>query len=388
MKVSRTDRSLLADWWYTVDKVQLAAVLTLLGVGLILSLAASPAVAERKGFEPLHFFERHALHAFVGSVTLLGLSFVRIVDVRRISLLLFVATTALMIAVPILGEENQGAQRWLVLAGFSIQPSELLKPALVVLLARLFADYGEKRSAAAAAAATGLLGLSIALLALQPDIGQAALLTIIWGILIFAAGLPAIWFAGFGLSSVAALTAAYFAFSHVASRIDRFLDPASGDTYQLDLARQSFINGGWLGKGPGEGTIKATLPDAHTDFIFAVIAEEYGIIACLILLALYGFIVVRALAHIWAERDAFVRYAVIGLVLVFAVQALINMGVNVGVLPATGMTLPFISYGGSSSLGTAIGFGMILALTRRRADPSRLKRTVFYASDQPDRLHE
>ncbi len=370
MALARDDRSLLAEWWWTVSRQLLAAVLALLMVGFVLSLAASPAVAVRKGFDAYHFVERHAVFVLIGAAVMLAISMLRPIEVKRVSLVLAGFGAAGLLAVLLVGPEINGAQRWLVFGGQQLQPSEIFKPAFAVMVASLLSQPGVRKLAALALAG-GLLAASVLLLALEPDIGQALLLVIVWMGLFFLSGRPLKWMAG--LLAIAAVLAAvaYLGFGHVASRVDRFLRPASGDTYQMDRARESFVAGGWLGRGPGEGTIKSSLPDAHTDFIFAVVAEEYGVIACLLLVGLFGFIVWRAMAHTWSEPSPFVRLAVSGLVLLLAAQALINMGVNVGLLPAKGMTLPFISYGGSSMLGTSIALGFLLALTRRRVDPGR-----------------
>jgi cell division protein FtsW len=266
-----------------------------------------------------------------------------------------------------IGPVINGSQRWLIFAGQQLQPSELFKPAFAVLAAGLLAQ-ADGRKPVALALSAGLLAVAVLLLALEPDIGQALLLTIVWIGLFFLSGRPLKWMLGILAVAVVLSALTYASFGHVASRVDRFIHPASGDTYQMDRARESFVAGSWLGRGPGEGTIKSTLPDAHTDFILAVVAEEYGVVACLSLLGLYAFIVWRAMAHNWSEPSAFVRLAVSGLAVLVAAQALINMGVNVGLLPAKGMTLPFISYGGSSLIGTSITFGFLLALTRRRPD--------------------
>lgn len=371
MALTRDDRSLLAQWWWTVSRALLSAIALLLTTGFVLSLAASPAVAVRKGLEPFHFVERHAVFALAGAAIVLGLSLLKPVDVRRASLIIAVAALAGLIAVLFVGPEINGAHRWLVVAGQQLQPSEIFKPAFVVLSAWLMAESVRARSSAILAASLVLLGGAVVLLALEPDVGQATLLILVWAGLFFLSGQPLKGMAIILAVGVALALIAYIGFEHVASRVDRFVHPASGDTYQMDRARESFVAGGWLGRGPGEGTIKSTLPDAHTDFIMAVIAEEYGVIACLLLLALYAFIVWRAMAHAWREPSPFVRLAISGLVFLVAAQALINMGVNVGLLPAKGMTLPFISYGGSSLAGTSIAFGFLLALTRRRADQAR-----------------
>jgi cell division protein FtsW len=281
-------------------------------------------------------------------------------------ILLFVAITGLL-AVHFTGREINGARRWLSLAGHSLQPSEFLKPAFVVISAWLLAEARTRPEMPALWFAIALFALVATFLVLQPDVGQTLLLSLVWGALFFVSGQPVVYAAVIVVLGLAALAGAYVTFPHVEARVDRFLDPAPGDNSQVDRALQSFTQGGFFGRGPGEGTIKTSLPDAHTDFIFAVIAEEYGAIACLAIVALFGFIVLRALYRAGREPDLSLKLAIIGLALVFGLQALINMGVNVGLLPAKGMTLPYLSAGGSSTLAISITLGMLLALTRRRA---------------------
>jgi len=222
--------------------------------------------------------------------------------------------------------------------------------------------------------AVALYAIFAVLLILQPDFGQTLLVTLVWGALFYMAGINLVWIGALGAAGIGGIVSAYLLAPHVASRIDRFLDPASGDTYQADRSLDSFLHGGWFGRGPGEGTVKNILPDSHTDFIFAVTAEEYGLIACLILLTVFAFIVLRGLSKASQEPDGFIRHAVAGLIMLFGLQALINMAVNVGLLPAKGMTLPFISYGGSSLLAMALTMGFARGLTRKRPMAGRLKR--------------
>ena len=374
MRLTRADRSLLADWWFTVDRPLLGVCLTLLGAGCILSLAASPAVAVKKGLAPFHFAERHFFFASLGLVVMLAVSALSPRQVRRLALAILLVSLALMLWIPIFGPEIKGARRWVFLAGYSIQPSEVGKPALVVLLAWLFAEAAKRRDVPALPLAA-ILGLAFStLLVIQPDVGQTLLMATVWGALLLLSGQPLRWAAlllplggvGFG--------AAYVAFEHVRRRVARFIDPASGDNYQIERAIQSFTEGGLMGRGLGEGTVKSVLPDAHTDFIFAVIGEEYGVLACLGLIVLYGGLFHRAFARAWREPDPFVRLAVIGLALLIVLQALINIGVNVGLLPAKGMTLPFISAGGTSTLAMCLSAGMLLALMRRRPDLSQVRK--------------
>jgi cell division protein FtsW len=273
---------------------------------------------------------------------------------------------ALVVATLFIGAEVKGARRWIVLAGITIQPSEFLKPSFVILIAWLFAESARKSDVPATTFSLLLLLGVVGGLVLQPDFGQTMLIGLVWGALFFMAGMRLIWVVGLGGTALLGLVGAYATIPHVARRIKRFLDPASGDTFQVDTAVESFLRGGWFGRGPGEGTVKRILPDSHADFVFAVAAEEFGIVLCLVLVALFAFVVLRALAKAMRNDDPFVRFATAGLAVLFGAQSAINMAVNLALIPAKGMTLPFISYGGSSMISLAYGMGMLLALTRER----------------------
>ncbi|MCB1520948.1 MAG: cell division protein FtsW [Hyphomicrobiaceae bacterium] len=373
MRVSRTDQSRLAQWWFTVDHALVAAILMLVGIGLVLSLAASPAVALKKGLPAFYFVERHVVFSLAAVVVMLLVSLLDTTGVRRLALALFVISFAGLVAVQLTGHEINGARRWLSIAGHSLQPSEFAKPSFAVLTAWLFAEAQGRRDMPALSLAIAIGLAFAALLVVQPDVGQTLLVGLVWGAQFFLSGQPVIAAAALAALGAAGLGAAYFVFPHVASRVDRFLVPNVGDNSQVERAIRSFTEGGFFGRGPGEGTIKTSLPDAHTDFIFAVVAEEYGVIACLALLAVFAFITVRAFARGAREPELATRLAVQGLALLFGLQALINMAVNVGLLPAKGMTLPFISAGGSSMFAISISLGMLLALSRRRPHQRRLE---------------
>jgi cell division protein FtsW len=364
--VSRTERSTFGKWWWTVDKMMLAALAALMLAGVVLSLAASPPVATRIGLDPFHFVSRHILFLLPAVAVLIGTSFLSQHHIRRLSLIVFLVSLALVAATILFGAEIKGARRWIVILGVNIQPSEFLKPAFVVLAAWLFGESARRPEMPANTMALALLAMVVPLLVLQPDFGQTMLIALIWCALFFMAGMRIIWV--FGLAGIAAagLIGAYFTASHVARRIDRFLDPSAGDSFNITIALESFSRGGWFGQGPGEGTVKRILPEAHADFVFAVAAEEFGVILCLALLALVSFIVLRALAKAMHNDDPFARFAAAGLAMLFGMQAAINMAVNLHLIPAKGMTFPFVSYGGSSMISIAYGMGMLLALTRER----------------------
>lgn len=365
--VSRVDRGPVANWWWTVDRYFLAACLALMGLGILLSFAASPAVAERLGLDNFYFVERQAFFMLPAIGIMIGVSFLSPRQIRRFALGLFLISLVMLVSVLLIGVEVKGARRWISLLGVSIQPSEFMKPAFVVICAWLFAEQQRRSDIPGNFLAMVLFGIVASLLVLQPDFGQTMLVAGTWGAMFFMAGLPWIWIvllAGFG--AVGAL-GAYFLMPHVAGRIDRFLT-GEGDTFQVDTGREAILRGGWLGQGPGEGTVKKIIPDSHTDFIFSVAAEEYGIILCLLITLLFAFIVIRGLSIALSERDEFSRLAVSGIVVLFGFQSIINMAVNLHLMPAKGMTLPFISYGGSSLIAVAITMGILLALTRRRPE--------------------
>jgi cell division protein FtsW len=364
--ISREQRTPLSEWWWTVDRLLLAAIVALMLAGVILSLAASPPVATRIGLDPFHFFNRHVLLLLPSIVVLIGVSFLSPRQIRRAALIVFALSVVLILATLLVGPEVKGSRRWITLVGINIQASESAKPAFVVLAAWLFAESARKPDMPATSFALGLLLTLVALLVLQPDFGQTMLVLMVWGALFFIAGMRMIWVAGLAGAAGAGLFGAYLLVPHVAFRIKRFMNPGTGDTFQVDTAMEAFSNGGWFGLGPGEGIAKRSLPDSHTDFVFAVAAEEFGIILCLTLLALFAFVVIRALLRAYATEDLFSRFAASGLAILFGVQAAINMSVNLQLIPAKGMTLPFISYGGSSIISLAYSVGMLLALTRLR----------------------
>jgi cell division protein FtsW len=364
--VSRAERSLLGDWWWTVDRALLAALAALALAGLVFLMAGGPPVAERLGLSTFHFVNRQVAFLVPTAAILLVVSFMSLRHIRRLALLVYLVGMALIGLAFQFGPEIKGAHRWVMLGGMGVQPSEFVKPAFVIVAAWAFSEGARRRDMPGALLAILLLPLTIVPLILQPDFGQTMLVTIVWCGLFFVAGLHWFWVMGLGGAGLIGIVAAYEFLPHVRARIERFLDKSSGDTFQVDTAMDAFSKGGWLGRGPGEGTVKRILPDAHTDFIFAVTAEEFGVIVCIGLVALFAFIVLRGLTLAYRNEDTFCRLAVTGLVLMFGLQAAINMMVNVQLMPAKGMTLPFISYGGSSLFSLALGMGFLIALTRRR----------------------
>ena len=363
---ARTDRGRIATWWWTVDKPLLGIVIALMFSGLVLSLASSPPVAERLGLGSFHFVLRHGFFLLIAMAVLVGTSMMSPRMIRRGALVVFCAGVVLMALTLVIGMEIKGARRWLDLGVFALQPSEFVKPAFAVLAAWLFAQADTRPDMPAKGLAFVLVALVAGLLVLQPDFGQTMLIVLVWAAVFFAAGMSWRWISALSTAGIGGLAAAYMLVPHVRGRIDRFLYPDNHDTYQTDTAIEAFLRGGWLGRGPGEGTVKQVLPDSHTDFVFAVAAEEFGVLVCLVIVALFGVIVLRSLSRALRTGDAFTRLAVVGLAALFGLQSVINMSVNLSLVPAKGMTLPLISYGGSSLVSMAYALGMVLALTRRR----------------------
>jgi cell division protein FtsW len=365
--VSRAERSPFADWWWTVDRWLLTGLGALMVLGIVLTMAGSPAVAERLGLQAFHFVNRQVLFLGACTLVLISISFLPPRYVRRMALLLYIGGMALVVMTLLYGVEVKGSKRWI----FGVQPSEFVKPAFVILAAWAFSEGARRRDVPGTIIAMLLLPTTVIPLVMQPDIGQTMLISIAWAALFFMAGLHWLWVIGIGGAGVTGILFAYKFVPHVRSRIDKFLDPGAGgtsasDTFQVDTAMESFISGGWLGKGPGEGTMKRVLPDSHTDFIFAVTGEEFGVIFCMFIVLIFAIVVLRGLIVASKNDDPFCRFAAAGLVVLFGVQSAINMAVNLHLMPAKGMTLPFISYGGSSMISLGIGMGFLIAVTRRR----------------------
>jgi cell division protein FtsW len=370
--VSRAQRTPFGEWWWTVDRLTIGAIGALMLIGVVLSLAASPPVAGRLGLDPFFFVNRHILYLFPATAIMIGVSFLSPRQIRRLSVFVFAVSLIMVASTPYLGVEIKGAKRWLVILGLNIQPSEFLKPAFVIIVAWLFGESAKRPDMPANAMSLALLLAVVSLLVIQPDFGQTMLIVLVWSALFFMAGMRVIWVFGIAGAAAFGLLTAYFTVPHVARRIQRFLDPASGDTFNIDIATESFMRGGWFGQGPGEGTVKRLLPESHTDFVFAVAAEEFGVALCLALVTLFAFIVIRALIRAMRNEDPFARFAAAGLTMLFATQSAINMAVNLHLIPAKGMTLPFISYGGSSMISLAYAMGMLLALTREQPRASMM----------------
>ncbi|WP_208434040.1 FtsW/RodA/SpoVE family cell cycle protein [Bartonella taylorii] len=363
--VTRADRDPIANWWWTIDRSIFAACLILMGIGIMLSFAASPTIAKKIGIADSFYFVRwHIIFSIPAFFTMVTVSFFSLRNIRRVCALLLIVTLVLMVATLFFGPELKGARRWIPVFGFSIQASEFMKPAFVVMSAWFFSEHIRGRGILGYTLAIALYAFCCILLVLQPDIGQTLLISATWGGLFFVAGVPLTVIFLFIILGIVGIFLAYFFLHHVRERINGFLT-GEGDTFQVDVGREAILNGGWFGQGPGEGTVKRIIPDSHTDFVFSVAAEEYGIILCLLIMMLFGFIVMRSLYIALNTRDSFIRLGITGIAMMIGFQSAINMAVNLHLIPPKGMTLPFISYGGSSMVAIALSMGILLSLTRR-----------------------
>ena len=363
---SRTDESILGRWWWSIDRWMITAIITIIACGAILALAASPAVAKHHNLDTFFFARRHFILIPVSVIIMFVASLLDRKGVRQLAVICFCSSVLLLIFTLLTGAEIKGAVRWINLAGFSIQPSEFVKPSFTIISAWMFSAWRLKEGFPGYLVSVGLYLVVVTMLLMQPDVGMTILISVVWGVQFFLAGLPMILVLVIGLIFIAGGFAAYFNFVHVQSRIDRFFDPAGNEAFQVARSLEAFRNGGIFGRGPGEGHVKEVLPDAHADFIFAVAGEEFGLIMTLFLTSLFLFIVLRGFIKAFKETDLFVQLAVVGLLVQFALQAMINMASTLNLMPTKGMTLPLISYGGSSMLASAIGLGLVLALTRER----------------------
>lgn len=365
---SRERKTPIAEWWWTIDKELLAGLVLLLMVGMVLSFAASPPVAERLGLGPWHFIIRHGLFTIPALGVLVATSFLSQRTARISAIAVLAASIILLWLTLRFGVEVKGAKRWISAFGQTIQPSEFVKPAYAVIGAWLFAESMKHKGMPARSLATLIMLVIVAGLLLQPDIGQTALVLATWAALLFLSGIS--WFVILGLSivGVGMLFGAYMFFPHFASRIDTFINPEDGNTYQVDKALNSLLEGGWFGRGPGESIAKKFIPDAHADYVFSAAAGEFGILFCLCLVALIAFIVIRALLGAQRQTSLFSRLAASTLAIQFGLQSGINLAVNLNLIPPKGMTLPFVSYGGTSMIAIAFGMGLMLALTRKKPE--------------------
>ena len=367
MAIARTDQSAMGRWWWTVDRWTVLALVVLCGFGALMAMAASPAVAQRIGADSFHFVHHQLALLPVTMVIMFAVSLQTPRSIRRTAAITLAISLVLLALTFVIGTEVKGARRWIGMGALSIQPSEFVKPAFAVICAWLLAEQKNPSSRIPGnAIVAGLFLVIVAMLIKQPDLGQTIVISAIVFAEAFLAGLPVILVAVAALFGAGGLAAAYFLLPHVHSRIDRFLDPSGGGGYQVTRSLEAFSNGGLWGRGPGEGTVKNYLPDAHADFVFAVAGEEFGLVVCLVIVLLFGFVVLRGFARLMQEQNLYVVLAGAGLLVQFGLQAVLNMASTLHLIPTKGMTLPFLSYGGSSLLALGLGMGMVLGLTRRR----------------------
>jgi len=363
----RSDRSPIGVWWWTVDRWMLGVVALLIAIGVVISFSASPAAAARMNIgDPFHFAVRQCVFAAGAAVILIATSMLDVRGVRRASFFIWIVAIAVMVALPFIGHNAKGATRWLEFGGFTFQPSEYMKPALIILVAWMFAEGQKGQGVPGVSIAFVLYAVSVALLLIQPDVGQTVLITVAFGAAFWMAGVPMSWVMLLGATAIAGLSSTYFLFPHVQSRVDRFFSPEKADTHQVDAAAVAQAAGGLFGRGPGEGVMKRHVPDLHTDFAASVGAEEFGLVFLLLIISLFAFVVIRGLQRAMKLNDPFEQVAAAGLFVLVGQQAIINLAVNLNMMPTKGMTLPFISYGGSSMLAMGLTLGLALALTRRR----------------------
>lgn len=367
---SRKDTSIIGRWWWTVDRWSLAAITIIIVLGILLSFAASPAVADRLNLGGFFFVKRHIFMIVPAVLVMFFISLLTPRNLRRVAVLMYLGAIGLLVLTLLNGAEVKGARRWISIGSFSLQASEFMKPAFAVVAAWMLSEKLKVARFPGLSVSFVLLLIPVTLLLLQPDLGMTIVMTSTWIGQLFIAGIPLFWIGCSAAIGVVGMLGAYCFLPHVARRVDQFLDPASGDPkhdlYQVHQSLEAFKNGGLLGKGPGEGVVKKHIPDVHADFVFAVAGEEFGLLLCLFLVGLFAFVVVRTFLRVINDQSLFVILATSGIILQFGMQAVINMASTLHIIPTKGMTMPFISYGGSSMVALGIGMGMVLALTRKR----------------------
>lgn len=367
---SRKDTSVIGRWWWTVDRWSLAAVMIIIVLGILLSFAASPPVADRLNLGGFFFVKRHIFMIIPTIAIMFAVSLLTPRCLRRMAVLMYLGGVGLLIVTLMSGAEVKGARRWISMGSFSIQASEFMKPAFAVVAAWMLSEKLKIARFPGVSISFLLLLIPVTLLLMQPDLGMTIVMVSTWVGQLFIAGIPLFWMGCTVVVGLFGMVGAYFFLPHVARRVDQFLDPSSGDPkhdlYQVTQSLEAFKNGGLLGRGPGEGIVKKHIPDAHADFVFAVAGEEFGLLVCLFLVGLFAFIVARTFIRVINDQSLFVILATSGVILQFGLQAVINMASTLHIIPTKGMTMPFVSYGGSSMVALGIGIGMVLSLTRKR----------------------
>ena len=376
------NRGVLNNWWRTVDRVSIIVILAIASFSIIAVTTASPAIGARIGLEPLYFMKRQIIYVLLGLSMVFFFSLMSDKLIKRLAILGFVVCVLALAVVPIFGVTVKGAKRWISLFGISIQPSEFIKPLFAILTAWLFSVRSEDETFPAFKVSAIAYFIIVALLLMQPDFGLVMTLSIIWASQLFISGLSFVWFFACLIFGCVALYFGYVFFPHVARRIDSFLHPEGFENYQINKSIQAFKNGGFSGTGPGEGLVKQQLPDSHTDFIFAVIGEEMGFIFCVLLIVLFAVLILRGLYIVAKSHNTFTTLAVSGILTQIALQSIFNMGVTLQLFPTKGMTLPLVSYGGSSVISVCMALGIMLALTKRKYNvielPTRKVRMEVY----------
>lgn len=368
---SRKDASLLSRWWWTIDRWALIALLIIIAIGGVMSFAASPAVALRLKLDTFFFVKRHLMMVPPALAIMIGVSLLVPLQIRRLAVVVYLFGLVLLILTLMYGMEVKGARRWLVILGTSLQTSEIIKPAFAVLSAWMLSEKFKDFHFPGVTISLFLLIILMTLLLLQPDLGMTLVVVATWVSQLFVAGLPLVWLVIVMGASVFCLLGAYIFLPHVTKRIDQFFDTSSSlemkhELYQVTQSLEAFMQGGFLGRGPGEGIVKKNVPDAHADFVFAVAGEEFGFLVCLLIVVLFAFVVIRSLIRAMQDGSLFVMMATVGIVIQFGMQALVNMASSLHLIPTKGMTMPFISYGGSSLIALAMAMGVLLSLTRKR----------------------
>ena len=364
--IPRDDGSIFGRWWWTVDRWSIVALLILVATGIVMAFAASPAIANRIGADQFYFANRHLIYVGLALTAMFLSSFLTVDAIKRLSVLGMACVLIVLVVTLIHGAEYQGGRRWIRFGFINLQPSEFSKPFFVICSAWLFSLDRATRLRWPLVVQLALLLCLISLLLAQPDIGQTAVVCAIWGAQFFMAGYNLLWVAGAGIMVISGLVVTIMLKPHALDRIKRFTGDGDADTYQVQQSLKAFGEGGWFGKGPGEGVIKALAPDVHADFVFAAMGEEFGMIACILVVGFFAIIIIRGLVRLSSQDNMFLVLAGTGLLTQFGVQAAINMFTALNLMPTKGMTLPFISYGGSSMLGMALTMGLLLAISRRR----------------------
>ena len=364
MFLKRRGHSSIRQWWWEVDTILLLMIFAVMSIGVLLITTASPSVAERIGLPSFYFFHRHVIFLMLAALNIFIFSYLPERQVRKACLLGFLITILMMIILPLIGDEVKGAKRWISMMGISIQPSEFLKPFMAVIVGMILAERNSQGKLPGFSMVVSVYVIVVGLLLLQPDFGMSASMTVVTAAQLFMAGLSIFWICIAICGCLSGVLGGYFVFPHVAKRIDSFLHPEEIENYQIERSLQAYEHGGFWGRGPGEGQIKSVLPDSHTDFIFAVAGEELGAIVSIMILGLFFAIILRISSKIYKSKNLFHIYATYGLLMHFAFQTIFNIGVTLHLLPTKGMTLPFISYGGSSTISFAITMGICINFTR------------------------